>query len=78
LLKKLWYFEEKDTAIFWEKTKDALLNFQADNGIISHKDDEKAGIIEEKTIETFVNILTKEYLKEELENFPELKEKFGM
>jgi hypothetical protein len=74
-LKKLWYFEEKDTAIFWEKTRDALLNFQADNSIILHKDDEKAGVVEEETIKAFVSILAKWYLKEELEKFPEL-EKF--
>jgi hypothetical protein len=74
LLKRLWYFEEKDTAIFWEKTKDALLNFQADNGVILRKDDENAGIVEEKTIKSFVDILAEWYLNEELEVFPEIKE----
>lgn len=36
-LKKLWYFNYKDTAIFWKLTKESLINFQLKNNIISDK-----------------------------------------
>jgi hypothetical protein len=74
LLKKLGYFNEKDTAIFWEKTKEALLNFQADYKIIERKDDEKAGLVEKDTIEMLVDVLAKYYMKEELDKMLELEE----
>jgi hypothetical protein len=74
LLKDLGYFDEKDTAIFWEKTKEAVLNFQADNGIISRREDENAGIIEEKTIEAFKKSFVEKYINEELEKNPEILE----
>jgi len=35
-LKKLWYFEYKDTAIFWAKTKKALISYQLDKKIIAN------------------------------------------
>jgi hypothetical protein len=50
-----------------------LLNFQADNGIISSKDDEEAGLVESKTIEAFTKILSDKYTKEEVRKVPELE-----
>lgn len=78
LLKKLGYFNEKDTAIFGEKTKEALLNFQADYKIIERKDDEKAGIVEKETIEMLIEVLAKYYMKEELDKMPELEEMLAL
>lgn len=37
ILQKLGYLNEKDTAIFWEKTQEAVARFQQDNKIIEEK-----------------------------------------
>ena len=35
-LNQLWYFDHKDTAIFWNKTKQAILEYQLDKKIIAN------------------------------------------
>lgn len=64
LLKELWYFEWQDTAYFWDKTKEALLNFQADNEIIQSKDDTGAWKITKETIEKFEERIQDRILKD--------------
>ena len=36
VLKKIWYFDYKDTAIFWIKTKQALIKYQLEKQIIKN------------------------------------------
>jgi hypothetical protein len=36
ILQKIWYFDYKDTAIFWEKTKLAIIKYQLDKKIIAN------------------------------------------
>ncbi|MDD2565399.1 MAG: peptidoglycan-binding protein [Candidatus Gracilibacteria bacterium] len=49
-LKILGYFEGKDTAIFGEKTKESILKFQIDKGLIMTSSDLGAGMIGNKTL----------------------------
>lgn len=58
-MKALWYFEEKDTAIFWPKTKESVINYQLEKWIIKSKNDTDAGIIWEKTQKSLQNDLIK-------------------
>ena len=58
-MKALWYFEEKDTAIFWLKTKNSIINYQLKNWIIKSKNDEDAWVIWEKTQKSLQNDLVK-------------------
>ena len=51
VLSELWYFNEKATAIFWDKTEEAIINFQLKNNLIDKKDSIYAWILWEKTIE---------------------------
>lgn len=69
VLKKLWFFEEKDTAIFWEKTEDALFRYQISKELVQKKDDIWAGKVGPKTKEAlkndFANLLLQEVLEQE-------------
>lgn len=56
-LKTLWYFKTSDTAIFGDTTKDSLIKYQIDKGIIVSKEESWAWIFGPKT---------KESLKDEL------------
>lgn len=58
-MKALGYFEEKETAIFWPKTKESVINYQLKNWIIKSKNDTNAGIIWEKTQKSLQNDLIK-------------------
>ncbi len=62
-LKKLGFFEWKDTAIFWEQTKKSIIAFQKSKKIIRDENDIWAGNIWPKTIkkleEEIKNIQTK-------------------
>lgn len=49
-LKILGYFEWKDTAIFWEKTKESILKFQIDKWLIMTSSDLWAWMIWNKTL----------------------------
>lgn len=43
ILKELWFFSQKDTAIFWEQTKQALIAYQIDKKLIENKNSKWAG-----------------------------------
>lgn len=49
-LKILGFFEDKDTAIFWPKTQQSLLNYQISRQLVSKWDDPGAWMIWEKTL----------------------------
>ena len=63
----LWYFKSKDTAIFWEKTKESIVKFQLENNIIDSKADTWAWVIWPKTTEILEKELTKKILIEKVE-----------
>ena len=67
-LKELWYFDDKDTAIYWEKTKDAISHFQIQNDLIDDVNSQYAWIIGERTLLVIKEKLKSKYLKEELTN----------
>jgi len=67
ILRELGYFEYKDTAIFWVKTKNAIINFQIDNDVISSANDLGAWIFWPKTKETITELVFKSYFKQVLE-----------
>lgn len=58
LLSILWYFKVKDTAIFWQITTNAIINYQIDKWIIKSKNDIWAWIFGPKTKESLKNDLT--------------------
>lgn len=49
-MKDLWYFDDKDTAIFWEKTKESIIKYQIDKWIISDESSKNAWIINNATL----------------------------
>ncbi len=51
-LKLLWYFEFKDTAIFWIKTKESVINYQISKWIIKSKNEDQAGNIWPNTLKS--------------------------
>jgi peptidoglycan hydrolase-like protein with peptidoglycan-binding domain/3D (Asp-Asp-Asp) domain-containing protein len=66
-LKKLWFFEEKDTAIFWDKTEEAILKYQISKELIQKKGDIWAGKVWPKTKEALKTDIANLLLQEELE-----------
>jgi len=67
VLKDLWYFEYQDTAIFWEITKEAVIDYQLDKNIISSKDDIASWIVWPKTLDSIKNDLKLMVLQEKIE-----------
>lgn len=63
-LKTLWYLKAKDSAIYGIKTKEALINYQLNKGIIASRSDPVAGVFWPKT---------KEAMKQELLEVMETK-----
>ncbi len=63
-LKNLWYFEYKDTAIYWEKTKESIIAYQIDKNIISDKDQAWAWTIWPKTKKALIQDIQKNILEE--------------
>jgi len=59
-LNKLWYFTYKDTAIYWNITKNSIISYQIDRKIINEKNELWAWIIWPKT---------KKALKDDLKKF---------
>ena len=51
-LKELWYFNHKDTAIFWKVTEASLVYYQIEKGLINDKNDIWAWVFWPKTKET--------------------------
>lgn len=64
ILAELWYFSEKSTGFYGEKTFDSVLNFQLENNLIEDKNSEFAWIIWEKTFLKLKENLQKKYLDE--------------
>ncbi len=58
-LKEVWYFNYKDTAIFWEKTKQSIINYQLDRKLIKNKNIYWAGIFWPKTRKSLIKDLSK-------------------
>lgn len=56
-LSMLWYFKVKDTAIFWNSTKNALIEYQLAKWIIKDKNEEWAWVFWPKTKDTLKNEL---------------------
>lgn len=57
-MKLLWYFDDKDTAIFWEKTKQSIINYQLDKWIIKDESSKNAWVIDNKTLAKIKEDLT--------------------
>lgn len=66
ILKTLWFFAWDTTGYFGDVTKEALMNFQADNGLIRSKDDIIAWRMSPETSEFLIDMLADEYLKDEI------------
>lgn len=64
-MKILWYFDVKDTAIFWAKTEEAIINYQIDKWIIKDNDEKNAWVIDKKTLASIKEDL-KVKIKDEL------------
>ncbi len=58
-LTTLWYFDWKDTANYWDKTKESLIKFQIDKKLISKATDPGAWKIWDKTKEEIKKELAK-------------------
>jgi len=66
LLGFLWYFNYKDTAIFWKKTEKSIIKFQLDNNIILSEKSKSAWIFWPKTLSIMEEKLKKELLKNKI------------
>jgi len=66
LLGFLWYFNYKDTAIFWKKTEKSIIKFQLDNKIILSEKSKSAWIFWPKTLSVIEEKLKKELLKNKI------------
>lgn len=73
-LKELWYFSEKDTAIYWEKTKESLALFQLENDLIDSLDSQYAWILWERTFFVLKTKLEEKYLDSKLSENTDLLE----
>lgn len=67
ILSDLGYFSEKDTAIFWPKTKEAVISFQLDFELIDSLDNQFAWVVGQRMVSYLNSELTNIYLKEKLE-----------
>ena len=65
-LQKLWFFQAKDTAIFGDVTKEALISYQLENHIISSSDSLWAGIFGPKTKQAMIEDFSNIFLEEEI------------
>jgi len=59
ILSSLWFFNHKDTAIFWAKTKDALIKYQLDRKLITDSSQYWAGLFWPKTRKSLIEDLSK-------------------
>jgi len=62
ILKKLWFFEYKDTAIFWNITKQSLINYQISKKLIKNKNSKWAWIFWPNTKKSLIKDLTEKDL----------------
>lgn len=65
-LKTLGYFEYKDTAIFWDITKKALIEYQIKKGIIESSEVKEAWVYWPETKKEFIKDITTLFVEEEL------------
>ncbi len=65
-LRKIGYFDYKDTAIFWVKTRNGLIAFQLDMKIIENASEKWAGVFWPKTREVFEKELADTILQQKL------------
>jgi len=63
ILNEVWYFKYKDTAIFWEKTRQSIINYQLDKKLIENENIYWAGIFWPKTRKSLIEDLTKKSLE---------------
>jgi len=63
-LKKLGYFNHKDTAIYWNITKQSIIAFQLDKNIISSNSDLWAWLVWPKTRTVLKDTLKNEFLQQ--------------
>jgi len=64
ILKKLWFFKYKDTAIFWPKTRKSLIKYQISRKIIKNSYSKWAWIFWPKTRKYLIlDLVKKEYKK---------------
>ena len=63
-LKQLGYFDNKDTAIYWEITKKSIISYQIDKKLINSSNDLGAWSIWPKTREAIKYDLKEQFLKE--------------
>jgi 3D (Asp-Asp-Asp) domain-containing protein len=65
ILKHFWYFDDKDTAIFWNKTKQAIISMQLDREIITNKNSIWAWVYWPNTKKELIKLLSEYYFQEE-------------
>ncbi len=63
-LNRIWYFNYKDTAIYWNITKESIIKYQLDKEIISSKNELWAWVFWPKTKNALKNDLMNEFLNE--------------
>jgi hypothetical protein len=63
ILKELWYFKNKDTAIFWIKTKQAIINYQISKKLIKNKNSKWAWILWPNTKKMLIKDLIEKEIK---------------
>ncbi len=66
-LKKLWVFDSTDTAIFWDKTEEALYNYQVSKELVQNPTDIWAWKLGPKTKEALKNDLANLILQDQVE-----------
>lgn len=76
-LSKLGYFNHKDTAIFWIKTQNALIEYQIWKNLISQTDEIWAGTFWPKTRAQFTKDLNDIYIKDLVEKHS-LQEEYNL
>jgi hypothetical protein len=73
ILKHFWYFNDNDTAIFWTKTKQAIISMQIDREVISSEKSVWSGIFWPGTKTELTLLLSEYYFQEEFDKL-ELEE----
>lgn len=63
-LNELWFFKNKDTAIYWDLTKQSILAYQIEKKLVTTENDLWAWLIWPKTLSVMKNDLKLKYLNE--------------
>ena len=66
ILADLWYFNEKPTAIFWEKTFNSIVKFQIDKELIASEKSDLSWIVWEATISKLWDSIAENYKNQKL------------